>query len=100
MRQLFFITFISAILFSELAPYAGLCSDFATYDVEWPTEETSENESGEETIEDHVEEDQLFNDSESIMDNKNVETTLLPKKDKILFSQSLREIHIPPPDKI
>ncbi len=98
MRLLFFITFLSAILFSELAPHMGLCRDTSAYDMELPSEESSEKENGEETNEDHLEEDKLFNDYDRITNNESVEPTLLPFKHVILLSQSLREIHIPPPD--
>lgn len=98
MRLLFFITFFSAILFNELAPHIGFCGDTKAFDMELPSEETGDKESGEETNEDHVEEDKLLNDSDQITFEECSEIALLPCKHLILFPQSLREVHIPPPD--
>lgn len=98
MRFLFFITFLSAILFSELAPHISISVDSSAFDVEMPSEESSEKEGGEETNEDHIEEDKLFNESQEITFENCLEVALLPCKHLILLHQSLREIHIPPPD--
>lgn len=98
MRLLIYITFLFAILFSELVPHMGFCGDTLAFDMELPSEETGDKENGEETNEDHVEEDKLFNESEQMAFGECSELALLPCKHLILFSQSLREIHIPPPD--
>jgi len=97
MRFLFFITFLSAILFSEIVPHLGIFGDSA-YDIELPAEESSDKENGEETNEDHVEEDKLYNESNQITYLECQEAAMIPNKLVILLHQSLREIHIPPPD--
>ena len=100
MRLLFFITLLTAILFSEVVTHVIIWESDISVEYEIPSDEANESESSEENQEDNVEEDKLFEDIESSYIAKSLKVTALPcSNNNTLFSQSLREIHSPPPDK-
>lgn len=98
MRLLFFFTFLTAILFSEVVTpivtwEVGISSEY-----EMPSDESNESENSEESNEDNVEEDKLFEDIEILSIATSSKVTELPCSYNTLLSQSRREIHSPPPD--
>ena len=99
MRLLFFITLLAAILFSEVVTHVITWESDISVEYEIPSDESNESESSEENQEDNVEKDKLFEDIAFYSMAKLLKFTELPCSYNALFSQSLREIHSPPPDK-
>lgn len=98
MRLLFFITFLTSILFSEVVTHVVTCEGDISTEYEMPSDESNESENSEENKEDNIEEDKLFEDVEFSSMSMSSTLTELPCSYNTLFSQSLREIHSPPPD--
>ncbi len=98
MRLLFFITFLTAILFSEVVTHVVSWDSGYSSDYEGPVDESNENESSEDSKEDNAEEDKLF--EVSTLSATVVSSTIViqPRSYRTFSSQSLREIHSPPPD--
>jgi hypothetical protein len=65
---------------------------------EIPCDENNESENSEENIEDNIEEDKLFEEFEFSTLVRSIKVTELPCSCNTLLSQSLSEIHLPPPD--
>lgn len=99
MRLLFFITFLTAILHSEVVTHVVAWENDISVECEIPSDETNESENSEENIEDNIEEDKLFEEIEFSTLITSLSVTELPCSCNTLLSQSLREIHSPPPDK-
>lgn len=98
MRLLFFITFLTAILHSEVVSHVVTCEKNILAECEIPSDETNESENSEENIEDNIEEDKLFEEFEFPTLVISITVTELPCSRNTLLSQSLSEIHLPPPD--
>ena len=64
MRLLFFITFLTAILHSEVVTHVVTWENNISAECEIPSDETNESENSEENIEDNIEEDKLFEEFE------------------------------------
>ena len=98
MRLLFFITFLTAILHSEGVTHVVTWENNISAECEIPSDETNESENSEENIEDNIEEDKLFEEFEFSTLVISITVTELPCSCNTLLSQSLSEIHLPPPD--
>ena len=98
MRLLFFIMFLTAILFSEVITHIVTWEDNISTKFEILGDESNESENSEESIEDSVEEDNLFEEIAFSTLATTLTVTELPCSYNNLLSQSLREIHSPPPD--
>ena len=98
MRLLFFITFLTAILHSEVVTHVVTWENNISAECEIPSDETNESENSEENIEDNIEEDKLFEEFEFPTLVISITVTELPCSCNTLLSQSLSEIHLPPPD--
>lgn len=98
MRLLFFITFLTAILHSEVVTHVVTWENNILAECEIPCDETNESENSEENIEDNIEEDKLFEEFEFSTLVRSIKVTELPCSCNTLLSQSLSEIHLPPPD--
>jgi len=98
MRLLFFVTLFSAILFSEVASHVGIWEVDISWEYEMPSDESNESENSEESKEDKIEEDKLFEDVDFTSFESSLTVLELPCSNVTLLSQSLREIHSPPPD--
>ena len=98
MRLLFFITFLTAILHSEVVSHVVTCENNILAECEIPSDETNESENSEENKEDNIEEDKLFEEFEFSTIVISVTVTEFPSSCNTLLSQSLSEIHLPPPD--
>lgn len=98
MRLLFFITFLTAILHSEVVTHVVAWENNISAECEIPSDETNESENSEENIEDNIEEDKLFEEFEFSTLVISITVTELPCSCNTLLSQSLSEIHLPPPD--
>jgi len=98
MRLLFFITFLTAILHSEVVTHVVTWENNISAECEIPCDETNESENSEENIEDNIEEDKLFEEFEFSTLVISIKVTELPCSCNTLLSQSLSEINLPPPD--
>lgn len=98
MRLLFFITFLTAILHSEAVTHVVTWENNISAECEIPSDETNESENSEENIEDNIEEDKLFEEFEFSTLVISITVTEPPCSCNTLLSQSLSEIHLPPPD--
>ena len=98
MKFLFFITFIIALTFSEVGIHIVNWQDQISSDFDLHTDDSNESENSEESKEDKVEEDKLIEDIKRSSNVTTFDVTELPCSYNILLSQSLRKIHLPPPD--
>lgn len=98
MRLLFFITFLTAILHSEVVTHVVTWEKNISAECEIPCDETNESENSEENIEDNIEEDKLFEEFEFSTLVISIKVKELPCSCNTLLSQSLSEINLPPPD--
>ena len=98
MRLLYFITFFTAVLFSEVVMHvAAWDQDYAmSYDL--PMDDTNENENGEESKEDRAEEEKLIQEFSLVEFIEDEQVNALRLSDSVLLTQSMQEIHSPPPD--
>lgn len=98
MRLLFFFTFLTAILFSEVVSHVISWEYQIVSEYDMAGDESNESENSEESKEDNVEEDKLFEDLDFVAIAISLTISERPCSNSILLSQSLREIHSPPPD--
>lgn len=98
MRILTFITFLTAILFSEVITHVVTGEVEISAEYEMPSDESNEGENSEESKKDNAEEDQIFENIEFSILATTLTVAELPCSYNTLLSQSLREIHSPPPD--